>query len=60
MARVAEVFSSLPLVTCGLTLVNITIHGVVFLTSFPTGLVSINPSRIIFHSEVQLTLDCSA
>jgi hypothetical protein len=52
MSRVAELFSSFPLVTCALTTINIVIHAFVFLFSAPVGLLAINPARVIYASEV--------
>jgi hypothetical protein len=56
MSRVRELFSSLPLVTCVLTGINVTIHvlGVIF--SAPVGLLAINPARVIYAAEVALPL----
>ncbi|KAJ1432059.1 hypothetical protein B484DRAFT_395140 [Ochromonadaceae sp. CCMP2298] len=50
-ARVQEYLGNIPLVTKALLFVNVAIHIILFLTSFPVNLLAINPLFIIYRGE---------
>ena len=51
VSRVQEYLSTIPVITRVLLLTNISIHVIIFLTSFPIGELAINPIIVIIRGE---------
>lgn len=53
MSRVQDRFQAVPVGTLALVCVNVAVHGLVFVTSFNAGLISISAYQVIYQREVR-------